>query len=110
MLKKQNRVTKKLFPLTKKNKLVVEEGFFLLRITFLKEGETSKASVIVSKKKIKKSSERNYIKRRIYSILYDILEQKPTGFIFLIFPEKNIQNISYQELQTKIRNTILQKN
>ena len=99
MLKKQNRLTKKLFSQTKKNKLY-EEEFFSFRFTYLKALATTKASCVVSKKIEKKAVNRNKIKRRVYSVLYDILKKHQSGFIVVVYPKKNFLNQNKQSFES----------
>jgi ribonuclease P protein component len=99
MLKKQNRLTKKLFSQTKKNKLY-EEGFFSFRFTYVEVLEIAKASCVVSKKVEKKAVNRNKIKRRVYSVLCDILKKYQSGFIVVVYPKKNFLEYKQQDFES----------
>lgn len=63
--------------------------------------ETKKNLVIVSKKIFKKATERNLLKRRIRSILYDVSKKTKKYFLVIVLSPE-IKKIKFAELKEKV--------
>jgi len=103
MLKKKNKVDKSLFVVVVKR----GSGYFSQNASLkvLKTADNNcKFGISVSKKELKKATDRNLLKRRVLSILKNI---KPkisvkAGFGCVIFLKKGAIDIPYQKLQDEI--------
>lgn len=61
-------------------------------------------SILIGKKNIKKSTDRNKIRRRVFSIISRILPNiKPADY--LIIPKKNILNAEYKDIEIDLQKT-----
>jgi ribonuclease P protein component len=110
MLSRDTRIPKKLFPLLRKNRQC-EGEFFSLRVTKLTEElGVSKSVCIISKKTIKKSVDRNRIKRQVYSILYTHLKNSKKSVAIQVFPKKNTLYQKYTYLENDLLTLIHNNN
>lgn len=95
MLKKTQRISRKSFnEAFARSKVISRGSFFMVKKL---ENQGFQASVVVSKKVAKKATERNYIKRVIYTLFQDYLKTHPdyTGTYILIVQKKPLE---YKEL------------
>jgi len=87
MISKNNKLSKKdfdIFSEVKKKK--VSNNLFSLLYNKKQDTQT-KISVIISKKTIKKATDRNRIKRIVFGVLKPLIAQK-RGFLVVIYPKK----------------------
>jgi ribonuclease P protein component len=106
MLKKNNRIKspiifqKALSQGKRKN-----DQYF--KIIFCKNNENiSRFAVIVSTKVHRLAVKRNFLKRRIKSILRELISVLPRGFDVLIIVKKNCLNIDFNEIKNQLKESL----
>ncbi len=78
------------------------------RVVFLKNNlKKSRFAVIVSSKNYRLAVQRNLIKRRVKNILRELINSLPKGFDVLVFIKKGCLDLSFQELQTQLKEFLL---
>ncbi len=102
MLSKKRRVGKELFPdiLNKGTSFYGEN--MSLRVFSVKLSNETKFSFVVSKKVSNKATERNFLKRRGYSVIKDITKNINKGFVCVFFFKKHTPTLSYMDLKKEI--------
>lgn len=105
MISKKNRLTSIFFlNLFKKGKTIENSVFSLKVITG--NQDNFKVAVVVSKKVLKKATERNLLKRRFLSVV----SQNKNSFFYknsyIFYPKKDSISVPYQELEKIILETI----
>lgn len=88
MLPKNCRLSLKQPEIFKKAYKVIENPFF--RVYLLKTDE-SRGAVVVPKKQVLKSSDRNLIKRRIAAIIYKLLPALKSTSIIILAKRKSLE-------------------
>ena len=95
MLKKSQRLKRNEFEtLLKKGKRIHNKYFTLVYIG----GAETKCGVIVSKKTVKKATERNLVRRRVYSILNKNMDLIKNKHVY-IGTKKGILDVKYKDLK-----------
>lgn len=108
MLPRKHRISKNLFPLIRKNKLI-EGEVFSLRVTYLDNKKNDIRFVcIISKKTEKFAVNRNKVKRQVYSIMLENIESLNKSIYIQIFPKKNAFQKTFSCLKKDLE-TILNK-
>lgn len=90
MLKKTERIPRKTFnEVFTRSKVVSRGSFFVVKMV---PNLIFQCSVVVSKKVAKKATERNYIKRVLYTLISQYKKQNPSflGTYIVIFQKKPI--------------------
>ncbi|AKM83945.1 TPA: ribonuclease P protein component [Candidatus Campbellbacteria bacterium] len=105
MLNKKNRLTKEEFDIVFKNGASKNSNYFNIKILKTDNSE-KKFAFAVSKKIIKGSIKRHFLKRRVYSIIRNSLENIPDGVSIIFFLKKEGENINFQETEKDIQNII----
>ncbi len=100
MIKKNERMTSRDFHFIKKSKFFKKsiEGKFVYITLYFCELD-KKYAVVLSKKKFKKATERNFIRRRYYHIIRKNYPQDLHFCYFVLFPKKSALFASFQELK-----------
>jgi ribonuclease P protein component len=93
MLPKSKRLTKQDFTITRP-KIFFRGELFDLAFCVL---TTQKVGCVISKKTLKKATDRNFVRRRFYSLFLDI--KVPKNYSIIVYPKKNSLTYSYKELQ-----------
>jgi len=104
MLPKNNRLSRADFDLVFKRGRRVRGNFFSL--VYLGSGdkkETTKIGIVVSKKAVKKATERNKLKRQIRAVLInDMVDSLPSGQKIVLMASSAPKTRNYQELKDEI--------
>lgn len=83
MLAKHSRLTKEEFDEVFEKGKSVRSNDFLIK--FLKEKSSTKAAAVISKKKSPLSTDRNRIRRKVYTSLEQLREYFPKGVWVIVF-------------------------
>jgi len=105
MLNKKNRLTKEEFDIVFKNGFSKNSEYFNIKILETKD-INKKFAFVASKKIIKGAIKRHFLKRRIYSIIRNSLENIRDGVSIIFFLRKEGENINFQETEKDIQNII----
>ncbi|MDD2935226.1 MAG: ribonuclease P protein component [Candidatus Pacebacteria bacterium] len=105
MLNKKNRLTKEEFDIVFKNGFSKSSEYFHIKILETKNSD-KKFGVAVSKKIIKGAIKRHLLKRRVYSIIRNSLENIPNGVFIIFFLKKEGSSINFKETEKDIKNII----
>lgn len=109
MLKKQNKLSKKDIKSLKNKKYTNKKGVFFNNISYT-ESDTEKVCAIISKKNIKKANKRNLLKRKIYFIYSNFIEDiKKKNLINIIYinksvKEEDLNKLTFSRLRKEIEN------
>lgn len=107
MLKKQNKLSKKDIKSLKNKKYTNKKGVFFNNVSYREEG-TEKVCAIISKKNIKKANKRNLLKRKMYFIYSNYIEEiKKKNLINIIYinksvKEEDLNKLSFSDLRKEI--------
>lgn len=96
MLPKQKRITKKDF-VGVKPKILFRGNYVDISTS---PSSTSRFACVVSKKRIKKATERNKARRKIYNILSSLDIKKPQ--LFFIYPKHTVLSANHKLLSEEI--------
>ncbi len=91
MLKKKERISRKVFnTVFSQAKVLYRGSFFIIKKS---QSPDFQASVVISKKVAKKATERNYIKRSLYHCISQYKKKNPdiSGIYIYIIQKKPIQ-------------------
>jgi len=103
MLSQKKRVQRPLFPRVVKAGKTYSSPYLSVRVLFAPEQATpSKHSFVVSKKVAKSAPQRNLLKRRGYSIIENLGDGVPDGFILIYYLKKGTPKLSYKELEKEL--------
>lgn len=105
MLSKKNRLTKEEFDIVFKNGISKNSEYFHIKILETKDSD-KKFAFVASKKIIKGAIKRHLLKRRVYSIVRNFLENIREGIFVIFFLKKEGSNISFEETEKDIQNII----
>ena len=101
MLKRQNRINRKLFQSILKKSKIYSDDFFTVR--FLQDGGSfPRAAVSVSKKVSTLAVARNLMRRRVIAILERHLANIKKNSSILLFPKKTTADLSFEALEREI--------
>lgn len=107
MLAKINKLNKQDIKSLKNKKYTNKKSVFFNNVSYAENG-TEKVCAIISKKNIKKANKRNLLKRKIYFIYSNYIEEiKKKNLINIIYINKNIKEeelnkITFSELRKEI--------
>lgn len=101
MLKKQKRVTTRLFPSHGAGKRY-HSPFLTLRVVKNGGDEYPRFAFVVSKKVAKKAVERNRLKRRGYEATRTFSDDIVEPVLCIFYPKKEIHTLSFKELTAEI--------
>lgn len=93
MLPKKKRFTKEDFSTTRPNFFFRGELFDIALLPLTGE---QRFACVIAKKTLKKAVDRNYLKRKVFSICETIHITKPYSFI--VYPKQKAATVSYREL------------
>lgn len=102
MLSKKRRVSRKLFDEVFPKTRIYSTDFFTIRYATTEEERETRFSIIVSKKVSSKAVRRNFIKRRIASVLKSMESGIKNSYIVLIFCKKKTLDASFGDLREEI--------
>lgn len=90
-----------------KGELIKTPGLALLKLKKPDQPQ-SRLGIIVSTKVSKSAVQRNLLKRRLRHALRDNLDQLPPNLDFIFLPSKQLLDIPFEDLKSKLR-FLLQK-
>jgi ribonuclease P protein component len=100
MLPRSQRISKEVFKETQTKGLIFHSPLFFLKCSNTDSG--SRFAVVISKKIAKTAVIRNRVKRRIYSIVKDLIPRFVIKRSVVITIKKNIEDISHDVLKKEI--------
>lgn len=101
MLPRSLRVNTALF------KDIIEKGrfsngkYFLFR--YIKTAGTPRLAISVSKKVLKNAVDRNKIRRRLYSLVRNIIKPNLSAYNIIIFPKHGIDKLDLNQIITELK-------
>jgi len=102
MLSKKQRINRKDFTKVSVRSKATHSLFLTLRCNKKSNDYVARFSVVVSKKVAARSTERNRIRRRIYSILRNLSGSIRKGSNCIFYCKKGIQGRTYNEFEQEI--------
>ncbi len=103
MLSQKKRVQRPLFPRVVKAGKTYSSPYLSIRVLFAPEVATpSKHSFVVSKKVAKSAPKRNLLKKRGYSVIKNLGNKIPEGFVLIYYVKKDVIKLSYKEFEKEI--------
>ncbi len=110
MLSRKNKIKKEEIPQITRFGRIFYGNFVTLRIKdFVFEKENpflpqNQASVVISKTSIKKATERNLWKRRVYSVIQKSEILKNKNLKIIVFIKKEIKNAGFSDIKNDLEN------
>ena len=103
MLSSKNRIQKTLFEKISQNGSLKQSKFFSAKCFRLEKTLNEKRfSIVISKKVLKTATDRNLLKRRVYSILRGFLSKITPAVSIVFYPKKGIETVLYSDLKKEI--------
>ncbi len=110
MLSKKRRVNRALFSkVLSKNKSFNGKNISL-RVFFGEYLNEPRFSFVVSKKVSNKANKRNFLKKRGYSVVKNIIKQTRGGAVCLFYFKKNATLLSFKDLKKEITTLLKESN
>lgn len=106
MLPREHRVRTWFFTKRKKPVFVIQEPAFSIKKYFLNTKQPG-VTVVVPKKTSSKAVRRNAIKRKVYNVFEQYIQQLPTG-AYVVYVQKDVENI-ISLLEKAIQTNLLDK-
>lgn len=104
MLPRNKRIQKKDFPAPKRQGFRVHSPLFSM--TVYKNDESTRVSVVVSKKTAKTAVVRNKIRRRMYEAMKPFMDRITKTSLIVIYPKKEVSTIRFNVLKKEIETTL----
>ena len=106
MIPSKNRIGKSNFEKIIQSSHLLASPHFSVRISKISSSTDPHVAVVVSKKISTKAVTRNFIKRRVRSILEEILDILDPHVRLIVFPKKESDTLPFISLKKELRNLI----
>lgn len=106
MLPKNNRITRKEFPVASTQGFRVFSPFFTV-VVYKNKENTTKATIVVSKKISKSAVVRNKTKRVFYEVVQRFIPHITHPSLLVIYPKKEYFDAKFSVLEDEFRKTLV---
>lgn len=105
MLPKNNRITRKEFPVASTQGFRVFSPFFTV-VVYRNKENTTKATIVVSKKISKSAVVRNKTKRVFYEVVQKFIPQITSPSLLVVYPKKEYFSTKFSVLVDEFRKNL----
>ena len=103
MLKRTQRVPSGLFSHVARKGVTKHSDNFSVRLV---TSDTPRAAVVVSKKVAKGAVERNQVRRRVYAVLGELLDEVKRDAYIVIIAKKGLELATFEEIREEMKEVL----